>query len=220
MYYGLTIKALLQGIKKKIYGEEVKSMKLGVLFTLAYFIAIFFAFVAVVFSKKVFPQVQIMSAFSCMMLIISIQYLVSQRYPLLMAFSSEKKKIYSEDESPAVIDYFEIEKQLMGKMLNEKIYRSEDLTISMVAHELEVRPWQLSQVLNGHLNMNFNTFVNTYRVKEARYLLTHEPEKNILTIAFEVGFNSKSSFNRVFQKSTHLTPSEYRRLFRDIQKGY
>lgn len=220
VYYLLTLNALFKKIRKVGEGEEVKSMKLGAAFTLAYFAAMAAAFIAVIVSGEVFPRVIVMSCFACMMGIISVQYLVSQRYPILMAFSGYERKPAVPLEVSDNSEFDGLEELLMALVNHEKIYRAEDLTISMVAHELGIKPWQLSQYLNSKKNMNFNSFINSFRVKEARHLLSHEPEKNILTIAFEVGFNSKSSFNRVFQKSTHLTPSEYRRLFRDIQEGY
>lgn len=195
-------------------------MKLGAAFTLAYFAGIAVAFISVMISGNIFPREIIMSCFACMMGIISVQYIVSQRYPLLMAFSRYERKSAATVEVSDNGEFKGLEEKVMALVNHEKIYRAEDLTISMFAHELGIRPWQLSQFLNSKMNMNFNAFINSYRIKEARHLLTHEPEKNILSIAYEVGFNSKSSFNRVFQKITHLTPSEYRRLFRDIQEGY
>jgi AraC-like DNA-binding protein len=59
--------------------------------------------------------------------------------------------------------------------------------------------------------MNFNTFVNTYRVEEVKRLLVDYPEKTVLQIAHEAGFNSKSSFYDSFTRFTGLTPVEYRK---------
>lgn len=65
----------------------------------------------------------------------------------------------------------------------------------------------------AHLNKHFFDFVNEYRIEKAKELLTHPERKEytVLEILYEVGFNSKSSFNTAFKKRTGLTPTEYRR---------
>jgi len=70
----------------------------------------------------------------------------------------------------------------------------------------------ISQVINEKLNQSFFEMIATYRVEEAKILLK-DPSKKVLTIediADEVGYNSKSAFNRTFKKHTGMTPSEFR----------
>jgi AraC-like DNA-binding protein len=74
-----------------------------------------------------------------------------------------------------------------------------------------VTPHQLSEILNERLNMNFSSYLNGFRVREAERLLVKRGDRSIIEIAFEVGFNSKASFNNHFLKQTGLTPSEYRK---------
>ena len=62
--------------------------------------------------------------------------------------------------------------------------------------------------------VNFYDFINKYRVEEAKKLLIEDIHNyKILAIAYEVGFNSKATFNRVFKKFTELTPSEFKEKF-------
>ena len=70
---------------------------------------------------------------------------------------------------------------------------------------------QLSQFLNQHYNKNYNNFVNSYRIEDARKLLVDEPERNTLSIALAVGFNSYSAFHSAFRKVTGISPAEYRK---------
>jgi AraC-like DNA-binding protein len=58
--------------------------------------------------------------------------------------------------------------------------------------------------------MDFRNFINRFRVEEAQRLLKSDPEMSILTICFEVGFNSKSTFNTAFKKISGITPRDYR----------
>jgi AraC-like DNA-binding protein len=96
-------------------------------------------------------------------------------------------------------------------MDDEKVYRQLELKLDDVASMLLLTPHQLSELLNDCLGMNFSTFVNRYRVEEAKELLVSCPDQSILSIAFGVGFGSKPSFNTIFKQQTGMTPSEFRK---------
>lgn len=100
---------------------------------------------------------------------------------------------------------------LLDLMRTEAVYQKNDLSIDDLASRLETHPNYLSQVINEREKKNFYDFVNQYRI-EAFKKLAADPKKRHLTllaIAFECGFNSKSSFNRYFKKATGQTPSEF-----------
>ncbi len=109
------------------------------------------------------------------------------------------------------IDTESILRRLDYLFKEEKIYRDYELTLQKLAESLHVTPHQLSELMNEKLKVNFNNYVNKYRVEEARDLLINEPESTIISICFHVGFNSKSSFNSAFKKFTGLKPSDLRR---------
>lgn len=71
---------------------------------------------------------------------------------------------------------------------------------------------QLSFVINQGIGDSFYTFINKYRVEEAKRIIADPKNVNftILSLAFEAGFPSKSSFHSIFKKLTGLTPTEYR----------
>ena len=95
----------------------------------------------------------------------------------------------------------------------EKIYKNPDLTIKTLASRLIISSRTLSQIINDKLHTNFYEFVNEYRIKEAQKLLIDPKtrDKSVLDISYEVGYNSKSAFNRAFKHFTRMTPSEYRK---------
>lgn len=101
--------------------------------------------------------------------------------------------------------------QLLVKLETDKVYRDEEITLQTLARTLKVQPWELSRVINVTMNMNFWTLINGYRIREARERLANMPGtgQSILTICYEVGFSSKSSFYRAFKKHTGMTPNEY-----------
>lgn len=102
--------------------------------------------------------------------------------------------------------------RLLQLMKEEKPYLNMELTQAKLAAELNVPSHHLSEVLNSGFNQNFYDFVNGYRVLEAQKLIQDKAYKDakILAIAFDSGFKSKTSFNRVFKNLTGSTPSEFR----------
>ena len=108
----------------------------------------------------------------------------------------------------------ELKQKLLQYMESNKPYLKSDLKISELADSLSVPYHQLSQLINDEFFVNFYDFINKYRVEDAKKLLI-ENNRNfkILAIAYEVGFNSKATFNRVFKKFTDLTPSEFKEKF-------
>ncbi len=96
-------------------------------------------------------------------------------------------------------------------MCNNKMYENPQLVISDISSKLGTHSKKVSQVINQGFNMNFNDFINHYRITHFLQKI-QGGEHNIqtfLSIAFECGFNSKSTFNRAFKRATSLNPKEY-----------
>ncbi len=111
-------------------------------------------------------------------------------------------------------------KKLQEYMNVEKPYLENELSLNGLAEKVDIPPRYLSQVINEKLNQNFFDFVNRYRVEEAKKLLLYpaNPDDSILEIAFDCGFNTKSSFNFVFKKISLLTPSQFRKKHKEEKK--
>lgn len=107
----------------------------------------------------------------------------------------------------------QILKDIDSALVTEKLYLDEDLNLQNVASKFRLRTDQLSAIINQKQGINFNQWINGYRIREACQLMEKDPEKNILTIAFAVGFNSKSAFNDAFKRVMGETPTEYRKRF-------
>ncbi|MCE5251614.1 helix-turn-helix transcriptional regulator [bacterium] len=103
-------------------------------------------------------------------------------------------------------------KKLIHLMETEKPYTDNNLKLSQLAKMLTITPNYLSQVLNDTLQQNFFDFVNRYRIEESKKLILDSSQQQftLLSIAYEVGFNSKSAFYTAFKKHTNMTPSQFK----------
>ncbi|WP_413670685.1 ABC transporter permease [Mucilaginibacter sp. Mucisp86] len=98
-------------------------------------------------------------------------------------------------------------------------YQDPELTLSSLAAKLNLHTHELSRILNTVLKKSFSDFINEYRVQAAARKM-HDPANNHITllgIAYESGFNSQSSFNRIFKQVTGKSPLEYKN---DLKKGF
>ncbi|WP_407524686.1 AraC family transcriptional regulator [Lacibacter sp. MH-610] len=96
-------------------------------------------------------------------------------------------------------------------MQSQHLYENAELTLSQLAKQLSTNPSLLSRIINTGFGINFNDFVNEYRINAMLEKLKQGEQKNqtLLGIAFDCGFNSKATFNRAFKKQTGLSPKEW-----------
>lgn len=105
----------------------------------------------------------------------------------------------------------ELDKKLQTLMNSEKVYLENDLSLPKLARRMEASCNETSFAINELYGDNFYNFINKYRIEEAKVLLLSEKynQLNILGIAYESGFNSKTTFNTTFKKYTDLSPTEF-----------
>lgn len=101
--------------------------------------------------------------------------------------------------------------QLTDLMERKRLYTNPELTLGDIAQQLDIHPNYLSQVINSVVKKNFYDYINSQRVEEFNRAVK-EPKNQkytMLSLAYDCGFNSKTSFNRNFRKVTGQSPSEY-----------
>lgn len=106
----------------------------------------------------------------------------------------------------------ELKTRLIQLFENDKIYKQADLRITTISEMLGTNRTYISKLINDEFGMNFNEFVNQYRIGESKKLLTGK-DRSLFTleyIAEESGFGSVNSFTRAFKKAEGTTPGRYR----------
>ena len=106
----------------------------------------------------------------------------------------------------------EIVNQLQRLMESEELYLDNEISLVSLSEQLQVSPHHLSQALNQQLEQNFYDYINSARIERAKAMLSSKGFQKvaIIDVAYQVGFNNKTSFNNAFKKYTQLTPSQFR----------
>jgi len=122
---------------------------------------------------------------------------------------SEKKKYLKSGLSAEMAE--DLHNRLTQLMEAEKLFTESELSLSDLASRLNTLPNYLSHVINDKEGKNFYDYINSLRIEEFKILVS-KPENRkytLLSLSYDCGFNSKSSFNKNFKKVTGQSPSEY-----------
>ena len=97
-------------------------------------------------------------------------------------------------------------------LLTQQPYRDPKLRLADLAALVDVPPHRLSQVISASGHTNFADFINRYRIEEFKRLAQAESYQQftVLALAYEAGFNSKTTFHTAVKKATGLTPGRLR----------
>ncbi len=122
----------------------------------------------------------------------------------------KSRKQLSEEERQALD---KLASQLEVLMEEEKAFKDPELTLSTLSQKLDTKPYLLTKTLNEIIHKSFTDYVNEFRVNEIELLMqeSSNDKYTLLSLAFDAGFNSKSSFNRAVKKHLGVSPSELKR---------
>lgn len=125
-----------------------------------------------------------------------------------LGFEQPVEKIYSPGNGLSTAG---IKIHLLRLMEDERVYRSPELKLAHLAHQLDVSVHFLSQMINSEFRCNYNDFVNRFRIEEAQSIMSTPASRrySLEGIAFQVGFNNRTTFNRAFKKHTQMTPTQF-----------
>ncbi|AXG69739.1 helix-turn-helix domain protein [Kordia sp. SMS9] len=126
-------------------------------------------------------------------------------FKMPLAIKKEKEPLLKDNELNS------LKAQLLQLMQEEKPYLKPRLTLHELATMLEINTSILSNVINVEFKQNFNDFINEYRIQEFIELSQKSTNEHltILGLAYEAGFNSKTTFNTKFKKKMGKTPFQF-----------
>ena len=138
----------------------------------------------------------------------------SKSNPFMSKYNIYEKKAreatYRTLISPEVMD--RLQKQIVQKIVVEKKYRDRNYSAKVLATDLDTNTRYISAVVNVRFHKNYSEYINSYRIEEARALLTDK--RYILNtmedISDMVGFSNRQSFYAAFYRFYGITPRQYR----------
>ncbi|NKQ38586.1 MAG: tetratricopeptide repeat protein [Methanosarcinales archaeon] len=138
---------------------------------------------------------------------------VGNKTILIDVSNEDQKELLSNDLKEKLL------KGLSELMDTEKIYEDKELTITKISNKLNTNKSYISHIINSEFNLNFNSYINSCRIKESIVLLTNSDYDNysIEGISNRVGFKSKSTFNLFFKKTTGVTPSFFKQQIKEMK---
>ena len=131
----------------------------------------------------------------------------------LIVNSTWRDGFFSKKPSNNPIKHQDLIDRINEVMADQEYFKTEGLTIGQLAEKLNEQEYKLRSVINQEMGFrNFPAFVNTFRIDEAKALLSLKDNEalTIQEIAFQVGFNSIGPFNRAFKATTGETPKAFR----------
>ncbi len=128
---------------------------------------------------------------------------------------TQTRQVFNIKEEPTEQDNDKLSEVIQKLSLiieSHKLYRNPELSLSDLSESADISERVISNAINKELGKNFFRFINEYRVEEMKERLKdpNNDHLKILSLAFDAGFNSKASFNRVFKSYTGQTPKEYK----------
>lgn len=193
-------------------------------FLSAFFLAMYLFFTIMafynIFAGTKFFEIEYFSDLSLVMLTFSVSYFgIKQTYLFNRVIdlieeekSDEPQKEKYKNSNLTDETKSEYIQQILDFMSAERPYLNPELTIQDLSKQMNITRHHLTEILNNDLGKNFFNFVNEYRVEEVKKRLLDSKFEHltIVAIAFDSGFNSKSTFNSIFKQQTATTPSKWR----------
>ncbi len=126
--------------------------------------------------------------------------------------SFEALQVFESGSNVSTFEYQEQLQKLSELVEKEELYLDPNLTLTQLSRHSKINSSQLSYIINNGLDKNFNDFINEYRIEAVKSKLmdSRNNHLSILSIAFDCGFNSKATFNRVFKRIAGKAPSSFR----------
>ncbi|RAW00894.1 helix-turn-helix domain-containing protein [Pseudochryseolinea flava] len=159
---------------------------------------------------RIFHEVNVDIFWVVFALSTSMHAVLIMRYPMLFRIVKEDEE--KQKSATVVKDNIDTLKNSLAHMMRkDKPFLNAKLTLQELADQMHTNVHTLSRIINEGYQKNFFDFINEYRIEEFKKLVASDQYKHytFLALAMEVGFSSKTTFNRSFKKTTGKTPREF-----------
>ncbi len=144
----------------------------------------------------------------------------------LLTTDTQLDSIEKPTKSPKVImkaseDHEEtnlLKQKLHTVVVVQELYKEEDISLAAIAQKMQISDRRLSELFNRELHTSFHDYINRCRVNAFKEQVKRKDTQHLklIALAYESGFRSKATFNRIFKKYTGLTPSQYKQTLEDV----
>ncbi|ABZ95210.1 Transcriptional regulator, AraC family [Leptospira biflexa serovar Patoc strain 'Patoc 1 (Ames)'] len=176
------------------------------------FLLIYSLFVIVLFvlAQLAFMDLFLPACFAFTLLLVTLLIVRMNFRDYLGHFKAEIRDARYKESRLKGVDIPMVLQRMEELMKLDRLYLNDRLTLTSLAKRLEINTHQLSEILNTKLGCSFRNYINQFRLLEAEKMLLEKREMTILNIIYASGFNSKSSFHKLFQDRYGVSPQIYR----------
>jgi AraC-like DNA-binding protein len=132
-------------------------------------------------------------------------------FPNVLSEIDEVVRLSYANSTLTNVDIEACKEKLDQLMSSSKMYQNENLSLAILADEMQLSNHQLSELINTRFGVGFSQYIRIQRVEAAKQLLLNETNASILSISMEVGFKSQSNFYAAFKEITGKSPGNYRK---------
>lgn len=209
VYVGLSLFAVRR-YKKDISDQYSNTEKINLNWSYYLIIGIAFIWIAVILKSGI-----LIFSLVVLFILIAAYFGISKvgilDLPVIAEKETDNEVVKYKKNTPGNDTIQSVYEKLSDRMKREKLYKDPELNLNYVAQLLDVHPNILSQTINSIEGKNFYDYINRQRIEEFKRIssLPENQKFTILSLAFESGFNSKTSFNRNFKKYMNCSPREF-----------
>lgn len=150
-----------------------------------------------------------------LLLLLIFSFLLFHTMKTNIQFDSEEiepAQVPSQPDADDTLLAEQVFKTIDAIIVNELLYQQPRLSLNDLVDKTELSSKEISWAINIAAGKNFCEYINQLRVEEVKREIEHQHSQklNLMAIAYQAGFNSKSTFNAVFKKVTGLTPSQFK----------
>lgn len=205
---------IIVSIKKRNYNKKYSDLKKDFIYLIKplYYLLFFFTFLLFLESVGFIIKLGFSIVF-LLNIIIGIAFLIVLYYSIENTKAEKNAEIMNATTNYNLEEMIVYENDVKLYLEESKFFLNTNISLDLLSKNTGIPKHHLSRLFNLHMGKNFYQIISEYRIQYAEKRLKEDSNLTIESLAYECGFNSKSSFNKYFKENTSYTPSTYRLSF-------